>query len=493
MSVPGLQLSELPIGQPFSNFTAQDSTPVEPLTEKTYEIAKFREWRFEVAFGATVEVKLLKGSAEIFGTELPIGHKFTFTGTKSAIFTWHGCTLEVRGTPSVEYTSEETPMTAYTNLHFALEKLRGMAGESATAQGPRVMIIGPENAGKTSLVKILTAYAVRQGRKPAVVNLDPKEGVLSLPGTLSATSFSTIMDVEEGFGSSPTSGPSPVPVKLPLVYYYGLETPEGNAKLYKALVSRMAVAVSSRLSDDDKNRTSGIILDTPGTISQTPAGYDLLHHAISEFSITTLVVLGSERLYSDMLRRFEDRTSSTSSSPLPHISIIKLSKSGGCVDRDETFLRACRERCIREYFFGEPKKRTLSPYTMTVGFDDLNIWRVGEGAAGLLNTSLLPIGHGDDDDDDGSGAPGAAGGGQALLVQADCGMVLQHSVAAVLHAELADPVHVLAESSVMGFVYIASVDEQKRYMKILAPMPGRLPPKPLVVSSFPEPTFSLVG
>lgn len=58
MSVPGLQLSELPIGQPFSNFTAQDSTPVEPLTEKTYEIAKFREWRFEVAFGATVEVKV---------------------------------------------------------------------------------------------------------------------------------------------------------------------------------------------------------------------------------------------------------------------------------------------------------------------------------------------------------------------------------------------------------------------------------------------------
>ena len=58
MSVPGLQLSELPIGQPFSNFTAQDSTPVEPLAEKTYEIAKFREWRFEVAFGTTVEVKV---------------------------------------------------------------------------------------------------------------------------------------------------------------------------------------------------------------------------------------------------------------------------------------------------------------------------------------------------------------------------------------------------------------------------------------------------
>ena len=31
---------------------------MEPLAEKTYEIAKFREWRFEVGFGTTVEVKV---------------------------------------------------------------------------------------------------------------------------------------------------------------------------------------------------------------------------------------------------------------------------------------------------------------------------------------------------------------------------------------------------------------------------------------------------
>ena len=42
-------------------------------------------------------------------------------------------------------------------------------------------------------------------------------------------------------------------MKLPLVYYYALETPEGNTKLYKALVSRMAVAVSSRLSEGDES------------------------------------------------------------------------------------------------------------------------------------------------------------------------------------------------------------------------------------------------
>lgn len=84
-----------------------------------------------------------------------------------------------------------------------------------------------------------------------VVNLDPKEGMLSLPGTLSAACFSTVLDVEQGWGSSSTSGPNPVPAKLPLVYYYGLEHPDGNEKLYRKLAARMALAVSSKMADDE--------------------------------------------------------------------------------------------------------------------------------------------------------------------------------------------------------------------------------------------------
>lgn len=340
----------------------------EAVTENIHDVAAGREWRFEVAFGTTIDVKLLKGSAEIFGTELPLGQRFTFTGMKAAVYTWHGCTLEVLGIPTVEYTAEETPMTAYANTHFALEKRRGVASETPADQGPRVMVVGPEDAGKTSLVKILTGYAIRQGRKPCVVNLDPKEGMLSLPGTLTATAFSTIMDVEEGWGTSPTSGPSPVPVKSPLVYYYGHENPETNEKLYKKLVSRMALAVSSRLSEDDHSRSSGCLIDTSGLISQA-AGYDMIQHMVAEFSVDILLVLGSERLYSDMVRRFEERQQNP-------LTVLKLQKSGGSVDREEAFLKTRRGVAIREYFFGEPK-RTLSPYTMVEFYDSLHIWRVG--------------------------------------------------------------------------------------------------------------------
>lgn len=285
-------------------------------------------------------------------------------------------------------------MVSYANTHFALEKLRHQAVGNGK-EGPRVLIVGPENAGKTSLVKVLTGYATRIGRQPVVVNLDSREGMLSIPGTLSATAFSSIVDVEEGWGSSPTSGPSPVPVKLPLVYYYGLPSPEENSKMFKPIVTRLALAVMSRLQEDGEAREAreaGCLIDTPGVISQGKGGYDIIQHIVAEFSsmpirrsyivncanmlhliVNVLIVLGSERLYSDMVRRFSGHRTSTDES----ISVVKLDKSGGCVDRDDAYMKQARQAQIREYFFGDAKS-TLSPHTQQVDFSQVTIYRVAE-------------------------------------------------------------------------------------------------------------------
>lgn len=174
-------------------------------------------------------------------------------------------------------------MVQYVNTHFALEKLRAEA-ISVGREGPRVLIVGPSNAGKTSLVKILTAYAVRMGRQPMVVNTDSREGMLSIPGSLTATPFASIVDVEQGWGSSPTTGPNPVPVKLPLCYYYGLPSPEDNTRLFKPALSRLALATTSRMARDEVCRETGLIIDTPGVISQGKGGYDLISHIVSEFA-----------------------------------------------------------------------------------------------------------------------------------------------------------------------------------------------------------------
>jgi polyribonucleotide 5'-hydroxyl-kinase len=75
-----------------------------------------------------------------------------------------------------------------------------------------------------------------------------------------------------------------------------------------------------------------------------------------------------------MMRRFSSyRTSSGEA-----ITLVKLDKSGGCVDRDDTFMQQMQEAGIREYFFGDTK-RTLSPHTQQVNFDDATIYKIREG------------------------------------------------------------------------------------------------------------------
>ena len=184
--------------------------------------------------------------------------------------------------------------------------------------GPRVLVVGPENAGKTSLVKMLAAYATRSERQPIVVNLDPKEGLLSVPGTLSAVVLDSVIDVEEGWGSSPTNGPSQIPVKLPLVYYYGMEDPEAHGELYKPLVTRLALSVMNRLEEDKEAKPTGCFVDTSGSVSMGKAGYDLIHHIVAEFSSkkasSISLVMGTVNT--------DGRQSMSSSSSAPSVSTV---------------------------------------------------------------------------------------------------------------------------------------------------------------------------
>lgn len=174
-------------------------------------------------------------------------------------------------------------MASYANAHFALDGLRDAAAEMG-GLGPRVLIVGPENAGKTSLTRMLSAYAMRSGQQPVVVNLDPREGMFAVPGTLSAAVLESIADVELGWGSSPTNGPTQIPVKLPLVYYYGMEEPEDRRDIYKALVTRLAVAVANRMEDGVETKRTGCFIDTPGSMSQGKDNHDIIQHVVAEFS-----------------------------------------------------------------------------------------------------------------------------------------------------------------------------------------------------------------
>lgn len=80
-------------------------------------------------------------------------------------------------------------MAAYANLHIAFEQMRVRAlrdlrgspvpeyERDKPTDPPRVLVLGPENSGKTTICKILINYAVRagQGWSPLLINADPAE------------------------------------------------------------------------------------------------------------------------------------------------------------------------------------------------------------------------------------------------------------------------------------------------------------------------------
>jgi hypothetical protein len=75
-----------------------------------------------------------------------------------------------------------------------------------------------------------------------------------------------------------------------------------------------------RLERDVDARASGIIINTSGSIDSP--GYDVLRHCMDAFHIDVVLVMGHDKLYSKF-----------SSDVAEHITVVKLPKSGGVVDR----------------------------------------------------------------------------------------------------------------------------------------------------------------
>ncbi|KAI1826403.1 Pre-mRNA cleavage complex II protein Clp1-domain-containing protein [Xylaria intraflava] len=476
MSIPGLgQLA--PAAAPIDATAATTAAP-----SITQALEPYWEYRFEVPHGSALGIKLTSGTAEKDGTELAPNTPYSFTATKSKINTWHGCTLEITPPSSGTYdaytsepTADETPMVSYLNLHFKLESLRAAAQRTAQ-MGPRVLVVGPPNAGKSSLVRTLTSWATRMGRQPLVVNTDSREGMLTLPGTLSAAVFATLIDITTDWGSLPSSGASAIPVKLPLAYYYGLPQPDDNPKLFKRLLGRLAVAATSRLVDDNDVKSSGMLIDTGGvpTGARAAAYYDAVAHIVAEFSVNIIVVLGSERLGSEMQKRFAGQTTTVGET----VTVVALDKSGGVMDRDEAFMQHARESAIREYFFGNPKM-TLSPFTQQVDFASVSIWRISEAPSSTGTDS--------------GGITYDEGFTQLdMLEKAEPSLMMQNCVLAVAYASVHDAPDTIRDANIMGFVYVADVDEKRRRLRILAPVSARLGDRPILWGSWPEHMVNLL-
>lgn len=406
---------------------------------RTQDLPPQSEFRFELEPGERLSVRLVAGSgdADVFGAEIIPGttserwHTFG-DEAKACISTVQGCTLELIGSASTEYVADESIppfQKTYANLHLYLEAKRiqardmlardlskeksksvirtlgesslvlnndnvlppseeGNVGENqlfnSLGQGPRVMILGPESAGKSTLVKFLANSALKSpavcnpagdktdkgdekpdkpgseatGWWPTIVSIDPSVGTAPLPGTVSILPLTPIPHAAlpspspaYPYGTTTlTTGafpPTSMTVQASNTYslWIGRDNARENEKHTKRVVEWLALALEKRLARDCRARCSGVLIDTPGVVAGDAKGrYSFLQHCIKTLKVDTIVILGHEKLNIEMTKLFGGENSG--------ISIVRLPKSGGVVELESTFKQRLRSLQVRSYFYG---------------------------------------------------------------------------------------------------------------------------------------------
>jgi polyribonucleotide 5'-hydroxyl-kinase len=121
------------------------------------------------------------------------------------------------------------------------------------------------------------------------------------------------------------------------------------------------------LRANDVEKVSGCVIDTSGVLDQA-VGTDMIRDIVAEFSVSVIVVLGHERLYNDMARRFSGKLG---------LSVVKLARSGGAVETNDAYLQQLQNYVTKQYFYGE-LKNVLSPVSRTLDFKTIKVYRLAE-------------------------------------------------------------------------------------------------------------------
>ncbi|KAG6916611.1 Cleavage polyadenylation factor subunit clp1 [Tephrocybe rancida] len=477
-------------------------------TRREWHLEPESEYRFELDPGTSLAIKLVRGNAEIFGSELAEGKQYLF-GSECQ--------------PSTEYVSDETPMAAYANLHIAFEQMRVRAlrvvhgspprndDPSALADPPRVLVLGPDNSGKTTVCKILVNYAVRagQGWSPLLVNVDPSEGGWAAPGAISAAPVQSPIPTcspANPLGSAATSAPTALPANalLPLVYWYGHAETRRNPLLMDRLIRNLGENVKDKYDVDAEGtslrwedvindvltcfeaRVSGLIVDTPSSFGAGTGANDhrhkLIKACVEAFKINVILVVGHEKLNVEMQRTYGSQ-----------LTVVKVPKSGGVVELDHNYRERIHNDQLHTYMYGQIippppgiasataggealTELTLAPSSTVISFDDLTIFRVG--AETMAPSSALPI-----------GATRVVSEMQPVPVDpSQPGSGLLNAVLGLLappnpeESERYD--EEILDLTITGFLIVTNLDIPHRKMTILAPNQGSVAGKTAIVGSF---------
>lgn len=415
---------------------------------RAFDLAAEHELRFEIPHDCTTATLTLQsGSAEIFGVELALSRAHALPPSfNAAAFTWFGARLSlVAPAVALAYTATDTPMPTYIRAHAVLQARRD-AARNAGRPGPRALIVGPPDAGKSALANILTAYAVKANASCVLVDLDPSASgaIAVVPGAF-AVSIITHLDIEEG---------GPMHERLSATMY-GHVGARGNLPVVQRVMSSVGDVLDAVMSEPKNMPHAGCVIDMCGDVDGSD-GLELVLASAKAAGADVVFVLGGERLFASVRSRL--------ATDAPETEVVLLPKSGGVVSRNSASRQRMRSRRTKEYFYGSDN--LLNPFSTVVDFSSVTILQV-VGETTVVPDSLLPI-----------GAESTLDPLQPATVPLSRDLL--HAVLGVSQADVEEDV---LKKPVFGFVHVSKVDLERNTFTVLAPSPGRIPGKFLLLGS----------
>lgn len=236
--------------------------------------------------------------------------------------------------------------------------------------------------------------------------------------------------------------------------------PSENIQLYKKLMNNLAVNIEKRIENDGISKSSGFIIGTAAWTS----GIEIIQQAVESFHVDIILVIGTDMLYSLLLKEYDNTP----------VTVVKLPKSGGVVPRSTPDRRRTRRRAVHEYFYGNVAS-PLSPARIELKYSS---YRLLKARGPTLPGHLMPVRF-------------TAAEDPLQLDPVQLSADLKTCLVAVYHDSSDDAanqrnVENLIESNVAGFLYVVDVDLDNGLLIVLAPCPGNLPSKNVVVGTIRE-------
>lgn len=324
-------------------------------SSQTLQIEKFKNLHVTVDEECDLIVQVQEGLAEINGSYLHKDTKYKFLkNSRFSIFTYTGCVVVLDG--KAKHNISEKKMI---KQHVALCKMLDSARRNlhqVGQLGPRILVVGPQDMGKTTLCKYLVNWAARKKSVVRFVDFDIGQNAVTIPGIVAMSVVDKPLHPVNEFHN-----------KDLLAYHFGHKSPHFNQNLYSFLIKRMASIVNYQDYHYADLRYGGCVINTCGWV--VDFGFESICNIAQAFEVQYILVLGDPSLGSQI------------KSVVPRgVHVMNINKDDMVVERSRTYRRNSRRLKLDQYFYGLYNDQ--KPHMITIPSNKLKIFAVGSGISG---------------------------------------------------------------------------------------------------------------